>query len=44
MDVHAAGDYEGPGEGAVHLELLMENERGEKAVQGTAVVVIPRRG
>ena len=44
MDVNGGGDYEGTDEGAVYLELLLENERREKAVQGTAVVVIPRRG
>lgn len=43
-DVVEDGDYEGTGEGAVHLDVSLENERGERPVLGTAVVVVPRRG
>lgn len=43
-DVNGDGDYEGTGEGAVHLDVTMESERGDKPVQGTAIVVMPRRG
>ena len=35
-------DY-GTGTGAVHLDVTLENDRGEKPVQGTAVVELPRR-
>ncbi|MSQ30446.1 MAG: hypothetical protein EXR64_00235 [Dehalococcoidia bacterium] len=42
-DVNGDGDFEGTGEGAVHLDVTLENERGEKPVQGTAIVVMPRR-
>lgn len=42
-DLDGAGDFEGTGAGAVHLDVTLENERGEKPVQGTAVVVLPRR-
>ena len=43
IDVHGDGDYEGTPEGAVSLDVSLENERGEKPVLGTAVVVMPRR-
>lgn len=43
-DVNGEGDFEGTGTGAVHLDVTLENERGEKPVQGTAVVELPRRG
>ena len=43
-DVNGEGDFEGTGSGAVHLDVTLENERGEKPVQGTAVVELPRRG
>ena len=42
-DVNGEGDYASTGEGAVHFEVALENQRGEKPVQGTAVAVIPRR-
>lgn len=42
-DVNGEGDFEGTGTGAVHLDVTLENERGEKPVQGTAVVELPRR-
>ena len=42
-DVNGDGDFEGTGSGAVHLDVTLENERGEKPVQGTAVVELPRR-
>ncbi len=42
-DVTGDGDFEGTGAGAVHLDVTLENERGEKPVQGTAVVELPRR-
>ena len=43
-DVNGEGDYEDTSEGEVHLDVALENERGEKPVQGTAIVVMPRRG
>jgi acyl dehydratase len=42
-DLNGEGDFEGTGTGAVHLDVTMENERGEQPVLGTAVVVLPRR-
>ena len=42
-DVNGEGDFEGTGTGAVHLDVTLENERGEKPVQGTAIVELPRR-
>jgi len=42
-DIIGDGDYQDTGEGAVHLDVTLENERGEKPVQGTAVVAMPRR-
>ena len=43
-DVNGDGDYEGTGEGEVRLDVALENDRGEKPVQGTAIAVMPRRG
>ena len=42
-DVNGEGDFDGTGTGAVHLDVTLENDRGEKPVQGTAVVELPRR-
>lgn len=42
-DVNGDGDFEGTGSGAVHLDVTLENDRGEKPVQGTAIVELPRR-
>ena len=42
-DVDGEGDFEGTGAGVVHLDVMLENERGEKPVQGTAIVELPRR-
>jgi len=42
-DLIGDGDFEGSGIGAVHLDVTLENERGEKPVQGTAIVELPRR-
>ncbi|MEX2372885.1 MAG: MaoC family dehydratase [Dehalococcoidia bacterium] len=40
-----AGDdaLEGGGPAIVHLDVALENDRGERPVQGTAVVELPRR-